>query len=70
MFWTGLQAKERGLIDGFASSGQVARDIIKIDRVVDYTYEESVLERVSKHMGTAIADQLPLALGMKPGIRL
>ena len=70
LFWTGVQAKARGLIDGFASSGQVARDMIKIDRVVDYTYEESVLERVSKHMGTAIADQLPLALGMKPGIRI
>lgn len=68
LFWTGIQAKERGLIDGFASSGQVARDIIKIDRVVDYTFQESVIERVSKQMGTAIANQLPLALGMKPGI--
>jgi protease-4 len=68
LFWTGIQAKERGLIDGFASSGQVARDIIKIDRVVDYTVQESVIERFSKQMGTAIANQLPLALGMKPGI--
>ena len=69
LFWTGKQAKERGLIDGFASSGQLARDVIKIDRIVNYTHETSILERLSKNIGTAMADELPLALGMKPGIR-
>ena len=69
LFWTGMQAKERGLIDGFASSGQLARTIIKLDHVVDYTYEPSMLERVSKNIGTAMADQLPMALGMKQGFQ-
>ena len=69
LFWTGLQAKERGLIDGLASSGQLARDIIKIENTVDYTYQPSVIERVAKNMGTALADQLPMALGMKQGIQ-
>ncbi|MFC3907879.1 S49 family peptidase [Legionella dresdenensis] len=70
LFWTGMEAKTRGLIDGFASSGQVARDIIKIDQVVDYTYKESVFERVSKNIGTAMADRLPAALGLQPGIKM
>ncbi|WP_133129555.1 S49 family peptidase [Legionella yabuuchiae] len=69
LFWTGVQAKERGLVDGFASSGQLARDVIKIDKVVDYTYEESVLERVAKNIGTAMANQLPQSMGMKPGLQ-
>ena len=69
LFWTGIQAKERGLIDGFASSGQLAREIIKIDQVVDYTYEPSVMERVAKNIGTAMADQLPMAMGLKQGIQ-
>ena len=69
LFWTGEQAKERGLIDGFASSGQVAREIVNIDHIVDYTYKQSVFERVAKNIGTAIADQLPLAMGMQPGIK-
>ena len=69
LFWAGIQAKERGLIDGFASPGQLARDIIKIDRIVDYTHQQSVLERVAKNMGTAMVDQLPMALGMKSGIQ-
>ncbi|MDI9817667.1 MULTISPECIES: S49 family peptidase [unclassified Legionella] len=69
LFWTGEQAKERGLIDGFASGGQIAREMVQVDRVIDYTYKQSVLERFSKGLGTAIADQLPLALGLKPGIK-
>lgn len=68
LFWTGTQAKERGLVDGFASSGQLAREIIKIEKIVDYTHKDSVFERVSKQIGTVIADQLPLALGLKPGV--
>ncbi len=69
LFWTGTQAKSRGLIDGFASSGQLARDIIKIDKIVEYTHKESVFDRVAKTIGTAMANQLPTALGMKPGVQ-
>lgn len=69
LYWTGLQAKEQGLIDGFASSGQLARDVIKIDDIVDCSYKTSVLERVAKSIGTAMADQLPTALGVKPGLQ-
>lgn len=69
LFWTGTQAKERGLIDGFASPGQLARDTIKIERIVVYTHETSAIERFAKNMGTAVANQLPLALGMKPGLQ-
>jgi protease-4 len=68
LFWTGMQAKERGLIDGFASSGQLARDVIKINKIIDYTYKESLFEQVSKNIGTALADQLPKALGLNAGI--
>lgn len=69
LFWTGAQAKEQGLIDGFASSGELVRDVIQLDKLVDYTYEESVLERVAKNIGTSLANQLPTALGMKPGFQ-
>lgn len=69
LIWTGTQAKEMGLIDGFASSGQLARNIIKIDKIIDYTYKESVLEHVSKNIGAEVANQLPRAMGIKPGIQ-
>ncbi len=69
LFWTGIQAKKRGLIDGFGSSGQVARDVIKIDKIIDYTYEETVVERFAKRFGASLASHLPESMGVKPGFQ-
>lgn len=69
LFWTGLAAKERGLIDGFASSGQLAREIIKLESIIDYTYKQTVYEQMSKTLGASIANQLPHALGLYSGVR-
>lgn len=69
LFWTGIQAKQRGLIDGFASAGQLARDVIKIKTIVDYSYKESPFEKVAKHIGVAMVNELPEALGFKEGFR-
>lgn len=68
LFWTGVQAKERGLIDGFASTGGLAREILKLDQLIDYTYKPSLFDRMSKSIGTALANQLPVALGLKPSL--
>lgn len=70
LFWTGIQAKKRGLIDGFASSGQLARDVVKIDRIVDYTHKDSLIERVARQMGTAMATQAALLMGARPGVQM
>ncbi len=69
LFWTGDQALDKGLIDGYASSGQLARDTIKIDNLVDYTFKPNIFDRVTKGIGAAIANELPESLGMKPGFR-
>jgi len=69
LVWTGEQALTTGLIDGFASSGQLARDVIKIDEIIDYTHKQTIFDRVTKNLGTAMADELPLSLGIKPGLR-
>ncbi len=69
LFWTGEQALGKGLIDGYASSGQLARDIIKVDELVDYTFKPNLFDRVTKGIGASIADQLPESLGMKAGFR-
>ncbi|WP_133126912.1 S49 family peptidase [Legionella nagasakiensis] len=69
LYWTGIQAKEYGLIDGFASSGQLVREIIGLDKVVDYTHKDTVFEQVAKNIGTAMINELPQALGIKPGLQ-
>jgi protease IV len=69
LFWTGEQAKDMGLIDGFGSSEEVGRDVIKIKESVDYTAQGNVLEQFAKRLGAEVAVQLPVALGVKPGFQ-
>lgn len=69
LFWVGEQALAKGLIDGFASSGQLARETVKEDNLVDYTFKPTFFDRVSKGIGAAIVSELPEALGMKPGFK-
>ncbi|MDF1757916.1 MAG: S49 family peptidase [Legionellaceae bacterium] len=69
LIWTGEQAREMGLIDGFASSGQLARDIIKIESLVDYTEKHSVIDQFADKLGSSIVHQLPQAIGIKQGIK-
>jgi len=69
LFWTGEQALTMGLIDGLASSGDLARNKIKINELIDYTRKQNLFDRVTKSLGTAMADELPLSLGIKPGLR-
>ncbi len=69
LFWTGVQARERGLIDGFGSSESVARDVIKVEKFVDYTTKENVMELLAKNLGTEVANHIPAAFGLNPGIQ-
>lgn len=69
LFWTGEQAKEMGLIDGFGSSEVISRDVIKIKESVDYTVQGNALEQFAKKLGAEVAVQLPVALGVKPGFQ-
>ena len=52
--WTGNQAREMGLVDGFSDVAQIARDLVGAEEVVDYTYEPDFLERVADRVGTRL----------------
>ena len=67
LFWTGEQALSIGLVDGYASSGQLAREVIKIADIIEYTHKPNLFDRVTKNLGTAMADELPLSFGAKQG---
>ncbi len=54
LFWTGRQAKERGLIDGFGSS----RDGYKeLPRIV-YSHKDSVLDQISKQLSESVSHEI------------
>ena len=62
--WTGQQAMQLGLIDGFGSAGYVAREIIKNSNTVDYTKKSSLFDRLSKNMGAEFYHQFAADFGL------
>lgn len=53
LFWSGRESVELGLADDFASAGEVARDVIKVETIVDFTPEEDLWERLASRVGSA-----------------
>jgi len=58
LFWSGKKAKELGLIDGFASPGKVARDIIKHETIIDYTQSPEGIARFLEMLSAPLVDVL------------
>lgn len=56
--WSGEQAIKLGLVDGLGGSSYVAREIIKVDNIVDFTKEETPFERFARSMGSSMANTL------------
>ena len=56
LFWTGQQAVEMGLADQLGSVDYVAREVIKAEELVDYTFRENVAERLVKRFGASIGE--------------
>ena len=49
-FWTGKEAYEIGLIDGFHDLRTLSKDVIKVDKVVDYTQPENIFDKFIKRL--------------------
>ena len=48
LMWTGSQSVGLGLADGLGKVGSVARDVIKADRIVEFTIRENIAERFAR----------------------
>jgi protease-4 len=55
LVWSGEASIELGLADGLGSVESVARDVIKAEEVVDFTYRPGFAERLASRLGTAMA---------------
>jgi protease-4 len=69
LFWTGEQAIELGLADGLGSLDSVARDVVKAEKLVDYTNKENIAERFAKRFGAAVGQGAVSALRAAPALR-
>lgn len=55
LMWTGTQSVPMGLSDGFGSVDSVAREQLKLDKLVEYSVEENFAENVVRRLGTQLA---------------
>ena len=69
LFWTGEQAVGMGLADAYGSLDSVARDVVKADKLVDYTNKENLAERFAKRFGAAVGQGAVAALRVLPALR-
>jgi len=53
LMWTGAQSVQLGLADGFGSVDSVARDVIKAEKVLDYSVKDNIAERFAKRLGAS-----------------
>lgn len=53
LIWSGEKSIELGLADSLGSTEYVAREVIKAEKIVDYTVEENYFETLSKRLGAS-----------------
>jgi protease IV len=64
LVWSGQKGIEMGLADGYGSLESVARDVIKAEKIVDFTVKEGFADRLAKRFGAGVASALSFsALG-------
>lgn len=69
LFWSGEKSVAMGLADGFGSTESVARDVIKQEELVDFTYQENPIDKFAKQLGASIGNTIGLN-AINKGIQL
>lgn len=62
LMWTGSQSIAMGLADDFGTVDSVARDVIKVENILDYSVKENIAERFAKRLGAEMTQGLVLRL--------
>jgi protease-4 len=62
LMWTGSQSVKLGLADDFGTVDSVAREVIKAEKILDYSVKENIAERVAKRLGASVGRSLSLRL--------
>ena len=60
LFWSGETSIKMGLADELGSSEYVAREVIKQEKIVDFTVREDFASRFAKRLGASLANQISI----------
>jgi protease IV len=63
LMWSGAKSVQLGLADGFGTVESVARDVIKVEDIRDYTVKQNFAERIAKRFGADMAESAMRMLG-------
>ncbi len=55
LFWSGEQSIKLGLADALGSADYVAREVIKQEDIVDFTYQDDFASRIAKRIGAGVS---------------
>lgn len=55
LFWSGEQSIKLGLADALGSADFVAREVIKQEQIVDFTYQDDFASRIAKRIGASVS---------------
>lgn len=59
LIWNGEAGVKIGLADGFGTLESVARDVIKAEKIVDFTMKDNLADRLAKRFGAGVASAFP-----------
>lgn len=68
LVWSGARSIELGLADDFGSLDRVAREVVQAEEIVDYTPRQNLVDRLARHLGSAIGGSLGAAAS--PALRM
>ncbi len=58
LFWSGEESKALGLIDDFGNASYVAREVVKVEKLVDFTPQDDLLERFAGKFGASASTSM------------
>ncbi|MCO4758993.1 MAG: S49 family peptidase, partial [Oceanospirillaceae bacterium] len=64
LVWTGEQALELGLLDGIGSSSYVAREVVGVEEMVDYTSQPQLWQKILDRVSTTFAKTISTEMGL------
>ncbi|QEQ98403.1 S49 family peptidase [Neptunomonas concharum] len=70
LVWTGEQALEKGLVDGLGSTSYVAREVVGVEKIVNYSPKVSRLEEMIDRLGVSFGKTVATSLGLSNGLSI
>ncbi len=69
LVWTGRRGIELGLADELGSLSYVAREVVGVDTVRDFTPRQNILQQLSGRLGSSIGERIAQMVLGEPGLR-